>query len=171
MTDYLIDHEIQNTTYDMTGVFDTLLVTNSGSLIASNQPLVQALIASTGESQLITIDGLVSAGADAIDAVDVEGNNTSVFVNGAVQGGVERADAPLMLSSAPRSRLVSAPKLLFVKQQSPVRSASAPSLNSTSAGNALPPKASAPVALVSSSKLNQISYQWEMSEQGTWSFQ
>jgi hypothetical protein len=80
VTAYLIDTEVQNTEYDMPAPGDTLLVTNSGSII---NPFSESDIVSEVPVQHITIDGLVSG--NGFDVV-VEGTFTSVIVNGEVSG-------------------------------------------------------------------------------------
>jgi hypothetical protein len=78
MADYIVDTELHNTKYDLTGSGDTILVTSSGSLL---YPGSRDII-SDANSQTITIDGL----AYGIDPVALEASSTIVNVNGTVQG-------------------------------------------------------------------------------------
>jgi hypothetical protein len=78
MTNVVIDTEVQNTLEILSDSADTILVTSSGSLI---NPGIFGII-SAGDSQLVTIDGTVYSGL----AVTVTHNNTSILVNGNVQG-------------------------------------------------------------------------------------
>jgi len=69
---------------NLTGVGDDLLVTQAGSLVEDNgSPGVD----STGNSESITIDGLVySASGGLATAVSITGLDTALFVNGQVEG-------------------------------------------------------------------------------------
>jgi hypothetical protein len=77
-TNYIIDTEVKNVVSTMTGFLDTLVVTNSGSIINPNSVGID----SKADEQDITIDGLVSA----FNGVQLGGNQTRIIVNGDLQG-------------------------------------------------------------------------------------
>ncbi len=84
MTSYVVNTYLQDVTQDLTGDGDDLLVTSAGSLVETPGELG---VNSIGDSELITIDGLVySADSELGTAVYITGNATTLFVNGQVQG-------------------------------------------------------------------------------------
>ena len=85
MTSTVVNTYLQDVTENLTGAGDALLVTSAGSVVETQGEIG---VYSTGDSETITIDGLVySAGNDGI-AVFIAGSATALSVNGQVQGDV-----------------------------------------------------------------------------------
>jgi len=82
MTSYVVNTYLQDVTQNLTGTGDDLLVTSAGSLV---ETAGEVGVNSTGDFEAITVDGLVYGAVG--NAVSITGSETTLFVNGQVQGG------------------------------------------------------------------------------------